>query len=291
MTWEEIIVSIRKQPEYKDLVEKAYFDEDLELNVQRFKSSLEFLETKKIIAEFPPAFSKKKILDIGSGNGISAVAFALEGNVVTAVEPDKSQTIGSGAILLLKNKFHLSDLFILDSFGESLPLENESFDVVYIRQAMHHAHDLNKFVAEAARVLKKGGLLLTIRDHVVFDEKDKQWFLETHPLHQFYGGENAFTYMQYSNAITNAGFEIKKVLKHFDSVINYFPMLAKDLQSMKHNREKLLKESLERKLPSFLADNAVVKKIYEKFVEAKLGPALDERKIPGRMYSFIAIKK
>ena len=33
MTWEETIISIRKEEGFKDLVEKAYFDEDLELNV------------------------------------------------------------------------------------------------------------------------------------------------------------------------------------------------------------------------------------------------------------------
>ena len=291
MTWEEIIIKIRTQPEYKELVEKSYVDENLILNIERFKSSEEYSETKKIITKFFGHEEKKKILDIGSGNGISAVSFALDGNAVTAVEPDKSVTVGNVAIQKLISHFSLSNLYVIDSFGEKLPLDDNSFDLVYIRQAMHHANDLKKFICEASRVLKKGGLLLTIRDHVIYDENDKKWFLDSHPLHKFYKGENAFTFDAYKSAIQSAGLEIKKVLKHFDSVINYYPMNEKDLEKLIANRKKMIDESLGRNLPSFIAKNSIVKKLYSAYIENKLGPPLNEKIIPGRMYSFIAVKQ
>ena len=96
MTWEETIISIRENEEFKDLVEKAYFDEDLELNVKRFESSEEFNETLKIINKYAPR--AKSILDIGCGNGISSINFALKNYHVAAVEPDSSNTVGAGAI-------------------------------------------------------------------------------------------------------------------------------------------------------------------------------------------------
>lgn len=290
MTWEETIISIRKQPEYSELVEKAYFDENLILNVERFKSSDEYAETKKIIRQFSGSTSTKKILDIGSGNGISAVSFALDGFEVTSVEPDKSETVGSGAIKKLKQHYQLSNLSVIDSFGENLPCENNSFDIVYIRQTMHHASDLKKFVSEAARVLKREGVFFSTRDHVIFNDKDKQWFLETHPLQKFYGGENAFTFQQYESAITNAGLKIVSVLRHFDSVINLFPNKISDFDELIKKREQIVKSSLKNKLPPFIAGNSVVERIYSAYVDFKIGKPLNEKHIPGRLISFIAIK-
>ena len=173
MTWEETIVKIRKEPDYALLVEQAYFDADLHLNVNRFKKSDEFKETLSFLKHLQQPV---KLLDIGSGNGISAVAFAQLGYEVHAVEPDPSTTIGAGAIRLLKEELKLENLSIYESLAEDIEFDSHSFDVVYVRQAMHHASELDKFVAECLRVLKPGGRLLTVRDHVIFNEKDKEWF-------------------------------------------------------------------------------------------------------------------
>ncbi len=75
LTWEETIVSIRNVEKYKDLVEKAYLDENLEKNISRFGESDEFKETLKIINNYFP--EAKSLLDIGCGNGISCINFAL----------------------------------------------------------------------------------------------------------------------------------------------------------------------------------------------------------------------
>ena len=180
MTWEETIKYIREEEDFKDLVRLAYFDENLSLNVQRFGESEEFIETLKLIKKFQP--NATSILDIGSGNGISAVNFALKNFKVTSVEPDPSDTVGYGAICELKEYFNLEDLKVYNAFTEDIAFPNASFDVVYVRQAMHHANNLNKFIAECVRVLKPGGLLLTIRDHVIYSDNDKIAFLKAHPL-------------------------------------------------------------------------------------------------------------
>lgn len=288
MTWEEIIIQIRKQPEYADLVEKAYFDEDLALNVQRFKASEEYQETLNLIREFAPKASS--LADIGSGNGISAVAFALDGFIVTAVEPDPSQTVGSGAIRQLKQKFELDQLNVVDTVGENLPFSDNSFDLVYIRQAMHHAQDLNRFLAEASRVLKPGGILLTIRDHVVFNENDKQWFLESHPLHKFYGGENAFSPAEYEQGMSKAGLKIIKKLRFFDSPINYFPMAKEAVEDHFSVARNNLVKALSARLPGFIASSSMVIWIYCLLRNVKLERRPDEQTFPGRMYSYIARK-
>lgn len=285
MTWEETIRFIRKDKAYKELVENAYFEENLSLNIERFAKSEEFIKTLDILKN--EAQPVHKILDIGCGNGISAINFALNGYDVTAVEPDPSETIGAGAIQKSKEEYSLKNISIIEDFAENIAFKSNSFDVVYIRQAMHHANDLMKFIAECVRVLKPGGLLLTIRDHVVFDEKDKQWFLAEHPLHKFYGGENAFSPQEYTHAIEKAGAVVEKELKYFESVINYFPVTEQELLNYKTREIASQKKKLQRKtgmlskLP-FLWDLYVLLSGYK---------PLDEKKIPGRMYSYIARKK
>ena len=278
MTWEETIQYIRTQPEFQYLVEKAYFEEDLPINVERFRKENEYKETLKKLKEFAP--KAKKILDIGSGNGISAISFALEGYEVTTVEPDSSDTIGAGAIRKLKDFYKLENITIYEAFAEEINFENETFDVVYARQCMHHAYDLEKFVGEMSRVLKKDGLFFTVRDHVIFDEKDKEWFLENHALQKFYGGENAFTAKEYRNAIEKSGLTIKEELKFYDSEINYFPETKQDIENKKSAIFKNLKyKNILQFLPSY--KNRKIQNILH----------YSEKNIPGRMYSYLAIKE
>jgi len=288
MTWEETIRFIRTQSEYIDLVEKAYFEEDLSLNVERFKQSEEFIETLQLLKQYQP--NAKTILDIGSGNGISSIALALEGYNVVTIEPDSSDTVGAGAIRTLKTHYNLSNLEVFEAFAEELQLPNESFDIVYARQCMHHAYDLDKFVAEASRVTKKNGLFITIRDHVVFDKKDKEWFLENHPLQKFYCGENAFTPTEYKTAILNAGLKIEKEIKYYDSVINYFPSSKEEISDMFQIRKNKVISHLNTKI-GVLSRLSFLQKMYFKRIGLNKNSVYDERKIPGRMYSYLAVKK
>ena len=290
MTWEETIKYIRTQPAFKDLVKFAYFEEDLKLNVERFKINGEFIETKKLINGYTPLRSDTKLLDIGSGNGISAVAFALDGVQVEAVEPDSSNTIGAGAIRKLKEIYNLSNLIVHEGFAEDLQFPDNKFDIVYIRQCMHHANDLQQFLNECARVLKKNGLLVTVRDHVIFNEEDKAWFLENHPLQKFYGGENAYTPTEYKTGMTKAGFTVMKELKYFDSEINYFPISKQEKVKKGVDYDHFVDGILKSKLGIF-RNIGFIKKLAIHHIEKKLIHPYDESQIPGRMYSYIAQKK
>jgi 2-polyprenyl-3-methyl-5-hydroxy-6-metoxy-1,4-benzoquinol methylase len=287
MTWEETIRYIRTQPEYKDLVNFAYFEKDLKLNVERFRNSEEFGETCNLIEKFGP--DAKTILDVGSGNGISAVSFALKGYDVTATEPDKSNTVGAGAIRRLIEDYQLKNLQVFESFAEDINVGNELYDIVYVRQAMHHAYDLNKFISNLSSCLKKGGIMLTIRDHIIYNEKDKAWFLSCHPLQKYYGGENAYTEQQYKNGFTQAGLKIKLMLKYYDSIINLFP----DSKEKKLEELKIYKQNLDCKLKDKLGmagKLSFVRKWYYKRNGFDPETLLNEKRIPGRMYSFIAQK-
>jgi ubiquinone/menaquinone biosynthesis C-methylase UbiE len=285
MNWEETILYIRSKNEFSAIVENSYLSEDLVDNVARYFISDEFNEILKYINSNN---SGLKLLDVGSGNGITAVAFALKGFDVTVVEPDNSETIGCGAIEYLKKHYKLSNLNILCGFCENMNLVESSFDIVFARQSMHHAYDLNGFVSEMSRVLKSGGIFLSIRDHVVFNEDDKNQFLSSHDLHKFYGGENAFSPIEYRTAIANAGLKLKNELKYYDSVINYYPKSEYEILNMHTYRVDKARKYLSNKFGFF---SFLLTKIYCLKNGINVSSTYDESKVPGRMYSYVAIKK
>lgn len=287
MTWEETIIHLRSQPEFRSILFESYLEEDLVKNSERFLASLEFAATLELVKQYIP--EAITLLDIGAGNGISSVAFSRSGFTVTALEPDPSATVGTGAIQKLRLHYSLQDLEIVQGYGEELPFSDNSFDIVYLRQAMHHAADLTRLIAESTRVLKKGGILLTVRDHVIFDTADKDWFLNTHPLQKFYGGENAFKVQDYTGAMESAGLRILRKIRPFESVLNFAPMTSTEIKQLPKKMANDLAERVKEKWGK-LGKLALIQYLYRKAVEWKFGGPYDERRIPGRLYSFVARK-
>lgn len=268
MTWEQAIQHIRENPEYASLVEDSYLSADLSANVEQFRLSTEFKATLEELDKVFKGHRDLHILDIGAGNGISTIAFALEGYQVTASEPDPSMTVGAGAIRSLIDIHNLSKVDVIEEFGEALPFDEGTFDIVYGRQVMHHAYDLPQFARDLYRVLRKGGVLMTTRDHVIKDQAEKEQFLARHPLQKFYGGENAFTLEEYQGAIEAAGLKVIRSLDAGQSPINYSPW----------GKEKVVgKIGVLGKLP-LVADLAMLA------VKFRLN------RISGRLHTFVAIK-
>jgi SAM-dependent methyltransferase len=288
MTWEETILYIRNKSEYHELVWKSYLSSNLEANVENYRNSQEF----KLILDLLEANKGigKRLLDVGSGNGITAISFALEGFTVIAVEPDPSETVGCGAIRILKEKYQLENLEIHQGFCEDIDFESDTFDITFARQCMHHAKDLNQFVSEMSRVLKNGGIFLTVRDHVVFDDKDKTLFLTSHALQKFYHGENAFSPDEYKNAIKQSRLKLINEFKYFDSAINYFPKSDDEIQNKHSRRIDGIRTQIKHRLGLFAFLNEIVLKLYLLKNKVSVDTTYDERKITGRMYSYLAKK-
>ena len=105
-------------------------------------------------------------------------------------------------------------------------------------------------------------------------------FFDIHPLHQLYGGENAFLLRDYVSAIKSSGLRIQKILSPFATVINYAPYSKNDLRSMM--QEKISSAPFGDKLGEFLQIESVFA-LFLKFIAI-----IDQR--PGRLFSFIAHK-
>jgi len=286
-SWHDTILYAQNHPNYERLIHDSYLEKNLKENVQRFESSKEFLETTKLLFGILP--KAKTLLDVGSGNGISAIAFARMGMSVTALEPDKSDMVGHEAIQSLIDQLGITNCKISPSYMETNQLASSQFDVIYARQAMHHAANLNSFIEQSFRLLKPGGVLFTVRDHVVFNKKDKKRFLLSHPLHKYYGGENAFSAMEYKHAFESNGFQIKREITLFDSVINYFPRTKEEMENRFSALAESRKTALKRRLGG-LSNLKAIQTLYDLYLDFRFGKISGEQAFPGRMYSYICLK-
>lgn len=215
--WEQAVETLRVDPGARDLVLACYFDDPIDAAAERFRTSTEWIDTRRIFPA-PPGSA----LEIGAGRGIASYALAGEGWHVTALEPDPSAIVGAGAIRDLCARTGAS-IQVCNSSGEELPFPPDHFDLVYCRAVLHHARDLGRMCAEAARVLRPGGLFVAVREHVVSSRADLPAFLAAHPLHALYGGENAYLLAEYRSALVGAGLRVQRCLGPFSSDINLFP--------------------------------------------------------------------
>lgn len=217
VSWEGAVRTLIDDPNKQALVEACYFDLPLSSAAERYRQSEEWQAMRQIIGR-PHGLA----VDVGAGNGIVSYALAKDGWTVVAVEPDPSSLVGAGAIRALAAETG-AVIDVREGFGEGLPLQTGEANLVVARQVLHHARELPAFAKEIARVLAPGGKFVSTRDHVITGPEQLQAFLDAHPLHSLYGGENAFTAQEYRSAIEGAGLTIEKELGAFDTVINFAP--------------------------------------------------------------------
>ncbi len=279
MSWEETVAWLQSQPAGIAFAKEHYLDKPLSMAAARFAVSEEW----KTVREYLPT-PQGLALDIGAGRGISSYALARDGWRVTAVEPDPSPLVGANAIRALakqSNRF----IQVIEEYGEQLPFANNTFDLVYCRQVLHHAANLSQLCREAARVLKPGGCFIATREHVINTQEDLAIFLENHPLHRYYGKEYAYTLSEYVTAISTVDLQIIKILGPLESVINYYPMA-------RHQWQQKCCQPLTRRLGNrathYLTDE---RHPLGRWLLHQLAHHVSKRmRTPGRLYTFIAKK-
>lgn len=230
LSYAEAVRLLRDRGEFRQLLADAYLDEDAGVACRRFETSAEFLETARLLGVVGEDSRARRLLDLGAGNGIASYAFARAGLRVSAVEPDPSDEVGAAALRRVCAGAGL-DVEVHEGPAEQLPWASGTFDFVYARQVLHHAADLERMIDEAARVLRRGGRLLAVREHVVDDDAQLQEFLRSHPLHSLHGKEHAYPLQRYLGAIRGAGLHLERMMGPWDSVVNYAPFTVADLHS------------------------------------------------------------
>jgi SAM-dependent methyltransferase len=126
-----------------------------------------------------------KVLDVATGGGHVARRLREEGCTVVTVDPAPGMNPDVVAP------------------AEKLPFEDGSFDVVACRIAPHHFQDIQKAVAEMARVTQH---LVVIEDNVFTDERVEQAEKLRDPTHV-----RCYSEDEWKEMLTEAGLEVEQL--------------------------------------------------------------------------------
>ena len=116
-------------------------------------------EDLKMLLDLAGDVHQKRVLDVATGGGHTALAFAKAGADVVATDLTPTMLDTARAHLKAEGLEHVQ---VELAAAEDLPFEAESFDIVTCRIAPHHFADPLAFVKEAARVLRVAGMFLLI---------------------------------------------------------------------------------------------------------------------------------
>ena len=129
-------------------------------------------DVAEALAGVPPS-AGARALDVATGGGHTALRLARMGWSVTA--GDVSQKMLENAARLLKDAGQALDTLLFPA--EAIPFPDGSFDLVTVRVAPHHFSSPPAFVAEAARVLKRGGHFMLIDGTVPDNDPESEAWL------------------------------------------------------------------------------------------------------------------
>jgi SAM-dependent methyltransferase len=145
-----------------------------------------------------------RVLEVGAAKAWAA-RFWLERGcefVATDILVDSKIGIGRGAFY--------GDFGRVQADGEHLPFADGAFDVTYCVATLHHALDLNKMVAEMARVTRPGGIVAGLNEGVrgVLRSKDNP---EQDAEKALGINEHVHTAWHYTFAFARNGLTIRRV--------------------------------------------------------------------------------
>ncbi len=168
-----------------------------------------------------------RAIDLGCGAGQNAIALAKSGAVVTAVDFSSNQLAEAKSLAQDENvkiEFFNSDVTDL-SF-----LADDTFDIAISACTMAFVNDIKTAFLEAYRILKPGGMfalsVMHPMQYILDGEKGNMHFCSSFPFNprllkwswEFDGISVKFqnhlrSIAYYHNTLTNAGFEVKKLLE------------------------------------------------------------------------------
>jgi ubiquinone/menaquinone biosynthesis C-methylase UbiE len=141
------------------------------------------------------------VLDIATGGGHTALRFAPL--VKRVIASDLTPQMLTAARQYIERQ-GVTNVFFSLAEAEHLPFRTGSFELVTCRIAPHHFRDVPRFVGEATRALKPGGLLL-VQDHMLPEDNAAAEYLETFERLRDPSHRRAYTENEWLRTFEDAG--------------------------------------------------------------------------------------
>ena len=113
----------------------------------RAPGRLALLEIPRVVSLCRDGADIRTVLDVGTGTGVFAEAFAAASLRVTGIDPQKG--------LLAVAREHAPAVSFAQGVAESLPFADGTFDLVFLGHVLHETDDPARALAEARRVALK----------------------------------------------------------------------------------------------------------------------------------------
>jgi ubiquinone/menaquinone biosynthesis C-methylase UbiE len=114
----------------------------------------QYADVERTLLQFVGNYPERQILEVGCGTGHWLEVLRARGLHASGLD--------FASQMLARARLRLPDVDLTRGRAEYLPWPTELFDRVFCINAIHHFVDKPAFLAEARRVLRSGGMLLTV---------------------------------------------------------------------------------------------------------------------------------
>ncbi len=206
--YDAVIASLQSLPHGAQIIAENFLDKDLPTAFGRFRESPEWAMVRAELAPQPGEW----VADYGAGRCIASAAFAELGCNVVALEMNPSPIVGLGVLTTHSFFGDLPTLHGVLADAEHAPFPSATFDVVYCREALHHAFDLEMLVGQLVALLKPGGRFLAYGEHRHPFWSSDDTFRVQHPAAKFGVNEHSYPTIHYVRVLKQAGLEEVRAL-------------------------------------------------------------------------------
>ena len=118
-----------------------------EIERLRLPQRVALLEVERVIDLCLNGIHADTMLDVGTGSGIFAEAFARKGLSVTGIDPNP-EMLETAKVFIPTGEFQSGII-------EKMPFKDKSFDLVFLGHVLHESDDLIKALTESKRCAKQ----------------------------------------------------------------------------------------------------------------------------------------
>ena len=118
----------------------------------RSSARVDLLEIDRVVELCLGAFAAESVLDVGTGTGVFAEAFASRGLAVTGIDANP-EMLGRAQAYVPQGHFR-------EAPAEVIPYADDMFDLVFLGHVLHETDDRLKALKEAHRVARLGVAVL-----------------------------------------------------------------------------------------------------------------------------------